>query len=101
MTCKRTRYKDRVDELQRVKSRIKSSVRSKVECPFRILKLIFRFDEVCYPDLGKSPPPVCLQRADNPLPTSQAPTRPRVHLPLQLLLTVSVDRKACISSKAS
>lgn len=52
MTCKRTRYKDPVDELQRVKSRIKSSVRSKVECPFRILKLIFRFDEVCYPDLG-------------------------------------------------
>jgi IS5 family transposase len=38
MTCRRTKFKDRVDELQKKKNRSKSSVRAKVEHPFRILK---------------------------------------------------------------
>jgi IS5 family transposase len=33
MTCKRTRYKNRVDQLQRAKNRSKSSVRAKVGHP--------------------------------------------------------------------
>jgi len=48
MTCKRTRYKNRVNELQRAKNRSKSSVRAKVEHPFRILKRIFGFDKLHY-----------------------------------------------------
>ncbi len=48
MTCKRTRFKNYVDELQRKKSRSKSSVRAKVEHVFRILKRAFVFDKVRY-----------------------------------------------------
>jgi IS5 family transposase len=59
MTCKRTRYKDRVDELQRVKNRSKSSVRAKVEHPFRILKRIFGFDKVRYRGLAKNDHRLC------------------------------------------
>jgi IS5 family transposase len=33
MTCKRTRFKDYVDELQKKKNRSKSSVRAKVSIP--------------------------------------------------------------------
>ena len=53
MTCKRTRYKNRVDELQRAKNRRKSSVRAKVEHPFRILERIFGFDPV---QVSQEPP---------------------------------------------
>ena len=59
MTCKRTRYKDRVDELQRAKNRSKSSVRAKVEHPFRILKRIFGFDKVRYKGLAKNHHRLC------------------------------------------
>jgi IS5 family transposase len=59
MTCKRTRYKNRVDELQRVKNRSKSSVRAKVEHPFRILKRIFGFDKVRYRGLAKNHHRLC------------------------------------------
>src|SRR5271155_5445795 len=52
MTCKRTRFKDHVDQLQQKKNRSKSSVRAKVEHPFRILKRVFGFDKV---DTGASP----------------------------------------------
>jgi IS5 family transposase len=38
MTCRRTKYTDRVDELQKKKNTTKSRVRSMVEHPFRILK---------------------------------------------------------------
>jgi IS5 family transposase len=59
MTCKRTRYKNRVDELQRKKNRSKSSVRAKVEHPFRILKRIFGFDKVRYRGLAKNHHRLC------------------------------------------
>jgi IS5 family transposase len=59
MTCKRTRYKDRVDELQRAKNRTKSSVRAKVEHPFRILKRVFGFDKVRYRGLAKNHHRLC------------------------------------------
>ncbi len=54
MTCRRTRYKDRVDELQKKKNRSKSRVRAKVEHPFRILKRIFGFTKVRYRGLKKN-----------------------------------------------
>ena len=54
MTCKRTSYKNRVDELQRRKNRSKSRVRAKVEHPFRILKRIFGFTKVRYRGLKKN-----------------------------------------------
>jgi IS5 family transposase len=59
MTCKRMRYKNRVDELQRAKNRNKSSVRAKVEHPFRILKRIFGFDKVRYRGLAKNHHRLC------------------------------------------
>lgn len=59
MTCKRTRYKNRVDELQRAKNRSKSSVRAKVEHPFRILKRIFGFDKVRYRGLARNHHRLC------------------------------------------
>ncbi len=59
MTCKRTRYKDRLDELQRAKNKSKSSVRAKVEHPFRILKRLFGFDKVRYRGLAKNHHRLC------------------------------------------
>jgi IS5 family transposase len=59
MTCRRTRYKNRMDELQRAKNRSKSSVRAKVEHPFRILKRIFGFDKVRYRGLAKNHHRLC------------------------------------------
>ena len=59
MTCKRTRYKNRVDEFQRAKNRSKSSVRAKVEHPFRILKRIFGFDKVRYRGLASNHHRLC------------------------------------------
>jgi IS5 family transposase len=85
MTCKRTRYKDRVDELQRAKNRSKSSVQAKVEHPFRILKRIFGFDKVRYRGLAKKPPPIVrLLRAGEPLSPPQTPGRTRAELRLKL-----------------
>jgi IS5 family transposase len=46
VTCRRTKFKYYVDELQKKKNRSKSSVRAKVKYPFRILKRIFGFDKV-------------------------------------------------------
>ena len=59
MTCKRTKYKNRVDQLQRAKNKSKSSVRAKVEHPFRILKRIFGFDKVRYRGLAKNHHRLC------------------------------------------
>ena len=59
MTCKRTRFKDRVDELQRKKNKSKSSVRAKVEHVFRILKRVFGFDKVRYRGIAKNHNRLC------------------------------------------
>jgi len=59
MTCKRTRFKDHVDQLQQKKNRSKSSVRAKVEHPFRILKRVFGFDKVRYRGIAKNHHRLC------------------------------------------
>ncbi len=59
MTCRRTRFKQYVDELQRKKNRTKSRVRARVEHPFRILKRVFGFDKVRYRGLVKNHHRLC------------------------------------------
>ena len=59
MTCKRTKFKNYVDELQKKKNRSKSRVRAKVEHPFRILKRIFGFDKVRYRGIAKNHHRLC------------------------------------------
>src|ERR1035437_7056094 len=59
MTCKRTRFKNYVDELQKKKNRSKSSVRAKVEHVFRILKRVFGFDKVRYRGIAKNHHRLC------------------------------------------
>ena len=59
ITCKRTKFKDRVDELQRKKNKSKSSVRAKVEHVFRILKRVFGFDKVRYRGIAKNHNRLC------------------------------------------
>ena len=54
MTCRRTRYKDGVEEKAKRKNRNKSKVRAKVEWPFRILKRVFGFTKVRYRGLKKN-----------------------------------------------
>ena len=54
ITCKRTRYKDGVDELEHAKNRTKSKVRAKVEHPFRILKRVFGLTKVRYRGIWKN-----------------------------------------------
>jgi len=54
MTCRRTKYKNYVDELQRKKNRTKSRVRSKVEHVFRVMKRQFGFERVRYRGLAKN-----------------------------------------------
>ena len=59
MTCRRTKFKDYVDELQKKKNRSKSSIRAKVEHPFRILKRVFGFDKVRYRGIAKNHNRLC------------------------------------------
>jgi IS5 family transposase len=59
MTCRRTKYKNFVDELQRKKNRIKAKIRARVEHPFRILKRVFGFDKVRYRGLQKNHHRLC------------------------------------------
>jgi IS5 family transposase len=59
MTCRRVRVNNRVDELQKKKNRSKSSVRAKVEHPFRILKRVFGFDKVRYRGIAKNHHRLC------------------------------------------
>jgi transposase, IS5 family len=59
MTCRRARFKDYADELQKKKNRCKSSVRAKVEHPFRILKRVFGFDKVRYRGIAKNHNRLC------------------------------------------
>ena len=54
MTCRRTKFKNYIDELQKKKNRSKSRVRAKVEHPFRILKRVFGFDKARYRGLKKN-----------------------------------------------
>jgi transposase, IS5 family len=53
-THRRYRYKDRIDEVERMKNRSKSRVRSKVEHVFQVLKLQFGFVKVRYRRLAKN-----------------------------------------------
>ena len=53
-THRRYRYKNRIDEQERAKNRIKSSVRSKVEHPFQVMKLKFGFVKLRYRGLKKN-----------------------------------------------
>ncbi|HEY3619946.1 MAG TPA: IS5 family transposase [Candidatus Sulfotelmatobacter sp.] len=59
MTCRRTKYKDRVDELQKKRNKTKSRVRAMVEHPFRILKRVFGFDKVRYRGIAKNHNRLC------------------------------------------
>jgi IS5 family transposase len=63
MTCRRTKFKHYVDELQKKKNRSKSRVRAKVEHPFRILKRVFGFDKVRYRGLAKNHHRLCVNFA--------------------------------------
>ncbi len=54
MTCRQTKFKHYVDELQKKKNRSKSSVWARFEHPFRILKRFFGFDKVRYRGLAKN-----------------------------------------------
>jgi transposase, IS5 family len=63
MTCRRTRFRSYVDQLQKKKNRSKSSVRAKVEHPFRILKRVFGFDKVRYRGLAKNHHRLCVNFA--------------------------------------
>jgi transposase, IS5 family len=59
MTCRRTKFKNYVDELQKKKNTTKSKVRAKVEHVFRILKRIFGFDKVRYRGIAKNHHRLC------------------------------------------
>jgi IS5 family transposase len=54
MTCRRTKFKDYIDEEARRKNTTKARVRAKVEHPFRILKRVFGFTKVRYRGLKKN-----------------------------------------------
>src|SRR5450755_3499810 len=53
-THRRYSYKDRVDEVERAKNRTKSTVRSKVEHVFQVMKVKFGFVRVRYRGLKKN-----------------------------------------------
>jgi IS5 family transposase len=53
-TNRRYRYKNQVDERERMKNRVKSKVRSKVEHVFGVMKLKFGFVKVRYRGLAKN-----------------------------------------------
>src|SRR5205809_6403786 len=53
-THRRYRFKNRIDEVERAKNRTKSTVRSKVEHVFAVMKLKFGFVKVRYRGLKKN-----------------------------------------------
>ena len=59
MTCKWTKFKAGVHELQKKKNKSKASVRAKVEHIFRIVKRIFGFDKVRYRGIAKNHHRLC------------------------------------------
>ncbi len=84
MTCKWTRFKNYVDEVQCKKNRSKSSMRAKVEHVFRILKRVFRFDKVRYRGIAKNHHRRCAELCPGePVPRPQTPGCARVELCLE------------------
>ena len=59
MTCRRTKFKNYVDQQARRKNTTKSRVRAKVEHVFRILKRVFGFDKVRYRGIAKNHHRLC------------------------------------------
>src|SRR5260370_40985200 len=59
MTCRRTKFKNYVDEEARRKNTTKSKVRAKVEHVFRSLKRVFGFDKVRYRGIAKNHNRLC------------------------------------------
>jgi len=59
MTCRRTKYKNYVDEEAQRKNTTKSRVRAKVEHVFRILKRVFGFEKVRYRGIAKNHNRLC------------------------------------------
>jgi transposase, IS5 family len=59
MTCRRTKFKNYVDEEAKRKNTTKSKVRTKVEHVFRILKRVFGFDKVRYRGIAKNHHRLC------------------------------------------
>jgi IS5 family transposase len=59
MTCRRTKFKNYVDEEAKRKNTTKSRVRAKVEHVFRILKRVFGFDKVRYKGIAKNHHRLC------------------------------------------
>jgi IS5 family transposase len=59
MTCKRTKFKNYIDESAKKKNTTKSKVRAKVEHVFRILKRVFGFDKVRYRGIAKNHHRLC------------------------------------------
>jgi transposase, IS5 family len=59
MTCRRTKFKNYVDEEAKRKNTTKSKVRAKVEHVLRILKRVFGFDRVRYRGIAKNHHRLC------------------------------------------
>src|SRR6266853_479177 len=59
MTCRRTKFKNYIDEEAKRKNTTKARVRAKVEHPFRILKRIFGFEKVRYRGIQKNHHRLC------------------------------------------
>src|SRR5580698_7109477 len=59
MTCRRTRFKNYVDEEARRNNTTKARVRAKVEHPFRIFKRVFGFVKVRYRGIWKNHQWIC------------------------------------------
>jgi len=59
MSCKRTRFKNYVDEAAKKKNTTKIKVRAKVEHVFRILRRVFGFDKVRYRGIAKNHHRLC------------------------------------------
>ena len=68
---RRSRHNNRVDEVERAKNRTKSTVRSKVEHVFGVLKLKFGFVKLRYRGLKKSQPTVYDMRAGELVPGAE------------------------------
>ena len=68
---RRSRHKNRVDEVERAKNRTKSTVRSKVEPVLGVLKLKFGFVKLRYRGLKKSQPTVYDMRAGELVPGAE------------------------------
>jgi hypothetical protein len=66
MTCRRTKFKNYVDEEAKRKNTTKSKVRAKVEHVFRILKRVFGFDKVRYRGIAKNHHRLCANSRKTP-----------------------------------